>query len=68
MEWNFQREKAEDLARSVAGIREVANSIQVEPSVSPTEVKTKIEDALRRSAAVDARRVVVTAHEGTVHL
>jgi osmotically-inducible protein OsmY len=31
-------------------------------------VKSEIEDALRRSAEVDARRITVTADGGTVHL
>lgn len=63
-EWNFQKEWAERSVRSVAGVKGVTNSISVEPRVSPSEVKKKIEDALVRSAQVDAQRVEVEV-EGT---
>jgi osmotically-inducible protein OsmY len=68
VEWNYQREAAESCARKVNGVRGVANKIEVKPKVSTTEVKTKIEDALRRSAEVDARRITVSAQDGAVTL
>jgi len=40
----------------------------VKSKVSTAEVKTKIEEALRRSAEVDARRIYVFAADGTVTL
>ncbi len=71
VEWQYQRSAAESCARNVAGVRAVVNSIQVNPKpapVSSTEVRTKIEDALRRSAEVDARRINVWVHDATVDL
>jgi osmotically-inducible protein OsmY len=68
VDWNFQRESAEATARTISGIRGLTNQIQVKPAVSTGQVKTKIEEALRRSAEVDARRITVTADNGTVHL
>jgi osmotically-inducible protein OsmY len=68
VEWNFQRANAEWCARGVTGVRGVSNLIKVTPKVSPFQVKEKIEEALRRSAEVDARRISVTSHEGTVEL
>jgi osmotically-inducible protein OsmY len=68
VEWNFQREAAESCARKVNGVRGVANMIEVKTTTSTTEVKTKIEDALRRSAEVDARRITVSAQDGVVTL
>ncbi len=58
-EWNFQKEWAERAVRSITGVKGVSNSIKVQPKVSPSEVKKKIEDALVRSAQVDAQRVQV---------
>jgi osmotically-inducible protein OsmY len=66
--WHFQRTGAERCARNADGVRGVMNKIQLKPSVSAADVKTKIENALRRSAEVDARRVSVWENEGTVHL
>jgi osmotically-inducible protein OsmY len=68
VEMYYQRQSAEAAIRNLSGVHSINNQIQVKPSVSPTQVKVKIEDALRRSAEVDARRISVTAHEGTVEL
>jgi len=68
LEWNYQREAAESCARKVNGVRGVTNRIEVKPKVSTIEVEAKIEDALRRSAEVDARRISVSAQDGTVTL
>jgi osmotically-inducible protein OsmY len=68
VDWHYQREAAESCARKVNGVRGVTNKIEVKPTISTTEVKTKIEDALRRSAEVDARRITVSAQEGAVTL
>jgi len=68
VEWHYQREAAESCARRVNGVRGVLNKIEVKPKVSTTEVKTKIEDALRRSAEVDAQKITVSAQDGAVTL
>jgi len=67
-DWHYQRAAAEGCARKVSGVRGLLNKIEVKPKVSTTEVKTKIEDALRRSAEVDARRITVSAQDGAVTL
>jgi len=67
-DWRYQRDAAEGCARKVSGVRGLLNKIEVKPKVSTTEVKTKIEDALRRSAEVDARRITVSAQDGAVTL
>ena len=68
VDWNFQRTGAAACANRIGGVRSVTNNITVKPSVSPGEVKTKIEDALKRSAEVDSRRISVSATDGTVYL
>jgi osmotically-inducible protein OsmY len=37
----------------------VVNKIEVKPRLSPSDVQEKIEEALRRSAELDARRIRV---------
>jgi osmotically-inducible protein OsmY len=59
VEWNYQRQRAEEAVRRVRGLNGVANLIEVKPRVAPMEIKRKIEDALRRAAEVDASRVTV---------
>ena len=46
----------------------VTNNIVVKPKVSPSDVKGKIEEALKRSAEIDARRVTVEVDGSTVKL
>ncbi len=68
VEWQFERERAERAIRNIRGVIGVRNSIRLEPLVAPSEIKHKIEDAFRRSAAVDAQQVTVKAHGGEVTL
>jgi osmotically-inducible protein OsmY len=67
-EWNYQRERAEAAVRHVRGVRGVIDMIQIKPRVVPTEVKSRIEDALKRSAEVDAVRISVEADGSKVIL
>ena len=59
VEWNYQRERAEAAVRRVRGLKGVINSIEVKPRVAPSEIRRKIEDALRRAAEIDAGRITV---------
>lgn len=68
VEWNYQRERAEAAVRRVRGVRGITNSIEIKPQVSPTEIRRKIEDALRRAAEVDASNVTVEANGSEVIL
>jgi osmotically-inducible protein OsmY len=68
VEWNYQRERAESAVRWMKGVHGVTNLIQVKPRVAPADVKRKIEEAFRRSAEVDAKRVAVEVHDGEVVL
>ena len=67
-EWNFQRERAETAVRHVRGVKGVSNLIQVKPRVAPSDVKTRIEEALKRSAEVDASHITVEADRGKIVL
>jgi osmotically-inducible protein OsmY len=68
VEWNYQREAAENSVRWLKGVKSVHNLIQLKPAVTPSEVKRKIEDAFRRSAILDANRVTVEASGSEVIL
>lgn len=67
-EWNFQKTAAERAVRYLSGVRGVYNAIVVSPKVSATDVKAKVESALKRSAELDAQRITVEAADGTVTL
>jgi osmotically-inducible protein OsmY len=57
--WQFQKTAAEKAVRRLVGVKGITNLIQVEPRVATREVKTAIEEALERSAKVDASRIKV---------
>jgi osmotically-inducible protein OsmY len=68
VEWQFQKALAESAVKKLRGVVGVTNSIEVKPSVTPAEIKIKIEEALRRSAEMDARRISVEVEGGEVKL
>jgi osmotically-inducible protein OsmY len=64
----YQKSTAESDVRYLAGVKGVTNAIVVESTVSPTAIKARIEDALKRSALLDANRISVEARNGKVIL
>ena len=68
VEWQYQKSLAESSVKKLKGVIGVTNKIEVKPKASPQEIKDKIEDALRRSAELDARGITVEADGGTVKL
>ena len=68
VEWNYQRQRAQDAARRVRGVKGVTDLIQLQPRVPPVEIKRKIEEEFRRSAELDASRLTVETDGGVVTL
>jgi osmotically-inducible protein OsmY len=68
VDWQYQKALAESAVKKLRGVIGVINNIEVKPQVSPSDVKSKIEDALRRSAELDARRITVEVEGSTVKL
>ena len=68
VDWQYQKALAESAVKKLKGVLGVTNNIEVKPQVSPIDIKNKIEDALRRSAELDARRINVEVSGGTVKL
>jgi len=68
VDWQYQKTLAESSVKKLNGVLGVINNIKVTPNVTPTEIKSKIEEAPKRSAEIDARRVTVEVEGGTVKL
>ncbi|MDB5351475.1 MAG: Transport-associated protein [Planctomycetota bacterium] len=68
VEWQYQKMAAEYAVRDLTGVVGVTNLITVKPRVSPSEIKSKIEEAIKRSAEMDARRITVEVEGGKVTL
>jgi len=66
--WQYQRSAAEDAVRGLTGVTGVSNTIAVESTVSPTDIKSKIDAALKRNAILDAEQIKVQIDGGKVFL
>ena len=64
MDWDYQRVAARYAVVNLHGVRGVLNLISLKTRVSPSDVKSKINAALHRSATVDAQKISVET-EGT---
>ena len=68
LDWQYQRDVAGRAVRDLTGVKGVVNDIALKPHVKTDDVREKIEAAFKRSAELDARRIDVTAQNGTVTL
>lgn len=72
VDWRFHKQVAEEAVKFLGGVRGISNEIdvmpEVRPKLSPEQVTTAIEEALRRSAEVDSRRIRVEISGNTVSL
>jgi osmotically-inducible protein OsmY len=59
VDYKYQQTAAENAVRNLTGVNAVINLIHVKPIANPSEVKVKIENALRRAAELDARQIRV---------
>src|SRR5437899_4392946 len=59
VEWQYQKQDAERVVRRLSGVRGVSNLIVVKPRLNALELKEKIEQALVRTAELDAQRITV---------
>jgi osmotically-inducible protein OsmY len=68
VEWQYQKAAAESAVKNLTGVKGVSNELVIKTRVSPAQVTTRIEEALERSAEIEARRITVEAADGTVKL
>ena len=68
VDWQYQKDAAARAVRDLTGVKGVVNGITLKSRVKATDVRTQIEEAFRRSAEIDARRINVNATDGTVVL
>jgi osmotically-inducible protein OsmY len=68
VDWQFQRLDADRVVRRLTGVKGVTNLITVKSRATPADLKRKIQDALVRTAEVDAQRITVDVDGGKVIL
>jgi osmotically-inducible protein OsmY len=68
VDWNYQRERAARVVRYLRGVHSVSNRLTVKARSSSTSLKSDIQQALRRRADEDARKIEVKVDGTTVTL
>lgn len=68
VEWKFQSERAEEAVRRIKGLKGTTNLIRIKPRATASDVKQRIEEALKRSAEIDANKITVETAGGDVTL
>lgn len=68
VDWQYQKTLAESAVKRLKGVVGVSNNIEVRPQATVTDLKMKIEEALKRSAELDARRINLELSGSTVRL
>lgn len=67
-EWDFERTSARNIVSNLIGVRGVSNDIKLQNKILPTDVKTLIEDALKRSAETEGQNISVSVTGSRVNL
>jgi osmotically-inducible protein OsmY len=68
VEWQYQKNTAESAVRRIKGVKGVSNLIVLKPRAEPTEIKSKIMEAFKRNAELDANRIHIEANGSEVIL
>ncbi len=59
VEWSYQKNAAAEAVRGLTGVIDVYNNIEVKPGPTVSDVKKRIEDALKRAAELEAKAIKV---------
>lgn len=68
LEWQYQKNAAAEAVRGLAGVVGVANQIEINPRASVSDIKKRIENALKRNAETEAQTIRVKVLDGKVTL
>lgn len=69
VQWQYQKMAAETAVRKLSGVTGLSNQISVkQPSVSVSDIKKRIEEALKRDAELEAHNIHVNVANNVVTL
>lgn len=68
VEWNYQRNTAETIVQTISGVTGISNQITIVSKATPSDVRQRIENALKRDAELDAKAISVKVVNGVVTL
>jgi osmotically-inducible protein OsmY len=68
VEWGYQKTAAEEAVRRLTGVMGVSNQVAVKARPTSAGIRTRIEQAFKRNAEIDANRVTAEITNSTVTL
>lgn len=68
VEWEYQRTSAKKAVNNLLGVRNLVNLITIKPRLTAFDVRAKINEALHRTATVDAERVSIEVDDRKIIL
>ena len=68
VQWEFQKTAAVNAVKGLIGVTGVSNLIEIKPKVQISNIKTKIEEALKRAAEREADRINIEVEGSKVIL
>jgi osmotically-inducible protein OsmY len=68
VDWQVQKDAAADAISKLTGLKGVENLVSVNPVMNAEDIKEQIEAALKRSAAIEDRNVLVEVNQDKVVL
>ena len=68
VDWQYQRGRAEECVRNLLGVKGVTNMVKLKSRASTPDIQKRIEEALKRNAAVEAKAIRVAVSDGKVTL
>jgi osmotically-inducible protein OsmY len=68
VDYKHQQAEVINAVRNLAGVKGITNHIKIKPAVTPLAIKTKIEDAMKRAAELDAANIEVDVRGNKVIL
>lgn len=69
VDWRYQKDAAVEAVASLMGVKGVDDRLRVNPALNPENIKTDIEAALKRTATIEDRNILVDVNgdEVTLH-
>ncbi len=68
LEWQYQKRAASESVENLSGVTGVSNKIEIKPRATVSDVKRRIEEALKRDAELDASSIRVNVQDSKVTL
>lgn len=68
VDWNYQREEAEETVRRIAGVRGISNLLAIRKKIAETDIRAQMQRIFHRDAQLDANNVRIEVTGGTVAL